>query len=402
MSELQMVSFSADAAYVAPGGTITVTCKLKNISGYTIKYMSVFVGTTNLYDNVVGGFVTLDSVGNWKTGATKTFTWTAEIPSGDIGERSTPLVIKFRTNTSTATVPSEDTYVSEAVTLLNSFCTPKIEDFSVVRTPDDESSAVAVTIKLSQSEAAYNNALWAPACRLVYAANGYGSENSIDLTDRIADLLTGVTADTTIVTDEIDPRYDYDFAITFGDNLESAVGYTDVPNASAPFALSETGEGAAFGMFPTGNPWLETAYPLVPYNGIAGVNIYMPGVVLNEFVRTAGAWIENGIAIPIHRVTVTFGAMAKDTEQEIDIGIAGSTVDRIVSIDGMFSTDDGSWSSLMYSNDAGVGYHVRTTVINVGSAADNLKLKLVTGASRSISNGHATIAYTVKESDTNA
>lgn len=417
MNQLQMSSFSADVARVVPGSTITVTCKLKNTSGETIKSMSVGIGllekafpdyTANAYvfTYAMGSRMQTESVGSWAAGKSKTFTWTVTLPDSELtalfdkySTRAMPLVLYFVTANS-ADERGNDTYVCDvvgnSVTVLNSFCTPTVEKFEVVRTPDDESSAVAVSIKLAQSANAYSNLAWQPTCTLLYKPEKQSVFSPIDLTDMIPALLEGVTGNTDIVTVEISPQYDCDFKIVFEDAYESASRSTDVPNAFANFALSETGAGASFGMFPTSTedkPKLESAYPIIPYAGIAGVNVYMPGVILHDFNEVAGTWIENGTTSPIHRVTVTFGAMAKDAEQQIDIGIPGSKVERIVSVDGMFDAGDGAWMSLMYSNDAGVGYHVRTAVINVGTAGSNLKLRLITGVSRTIERGHATIAY---------
>ena len=396
-----MVSFSSDAAQIAPGGRITITCKLKNISGQTIRYMSAFVGTLNNYDYVVGSPANLDAVGDWKNGTSKTFLWVVDLPTATLETRNTPLLIRLYTASSKNVIPNEDTFIADSVSVLDSFCTPRIEQFDVVRMPDDESSTVTVNVKLAQSDAAYGNSIWNPQCILKYAADGYGGIFTVNLTDKITDLLTG----SVIELEGIDPAYEYDFVLSYGDALENAISYTDVANAFANLALSETGKGASFGMFPTGNEWLESAYPLVPYSGVAGVNIYILDNPYNKLNDVAGTWVEivenHTVAKPIRRVTVSIPAIASGKSSEIVLGVEGKTVERIVSIDGMFDIGGGSWVPMTYSNDADIGYHVRTSVINVGMDAD-LMLYITTGSKRSISGGHATIAYVVKERGANA
>ena len=427
MNQLQMSSFSADAARIVPGSAITVTCKLKNTSGETIKSMSVGVGlmekafpdyTANAYvfAYAMGSRTLVESVGSWAAGKSKTFTWTVTLPDSELtalfdkySTRAMPLVLYFITANS-ANERGNDTYVCDvvgnSVTVLNSFCTPTVEKFEVVRTPDDESSAVAVSIKLAQSESAYSNSAWKPSCELHYKLENENDFSSIDLTSMIPTLLEGVTGNTDIVAAEIPTQYDCDFKIIFKDAYESASRSTDVPNAFANFALSETGAGASFGMFPTStaadpetgtpaNPLLESAYPIIPYAGVAGVNIYEPN---NAVVTTAGRWIDGR---PIHRVTVELPALGKNVTKPIELGIPGDSVGAIVSIDGVFDAGDGAWMSLMYSNNTtnNFKYHIRTAVINVGTANSQLTLRLITGEERTIAGGHATITYVSKESD---
>lgn len=416
MSELSMVSFSASSSRVIPGQEITVTCKLKNISGNSIRYWAVGIGVDGRtfgdtegsfrqdFVYVAGGRVTQDSI-SWAAGKTKTFVWTVAIPEtaselfSEYSKRAVPLVISFTTAYSQNYLAS-DTYVTDldTVAVLDMYYTPKIDDFHLVRATDgnvdEEGASVLTTIKLSQWLGAYASPTWNPVCKLHYAPIVTGSEvTEIDLTGDIPALLEGITNIAAIVQGEISPGNDYQFILTFGDDYERAVSINEeIVEAFANFAMSETGAGASFGGFPRStadDPMLESHYRIVPYEGVNGVNRYVAPMTVEE---NAGVWHDGS---RICRVTVDLPAIAADKESIIDLGIPGETATRIISIDGAFDAGDGAWMSLSYSNDSGVAYQMRVAVINVGLSGSNLSLRLVTGASRTIIGGHATIAYTV-------
>lgn len=287
MSELSMVSFSASASRVVPGQEITLTCKLKNISGSAINYWAVGIGVNaRAFENntdsnredyvyVAGGRVTTDKI-TWKSNATKTFVWTVTIPESAsemftlYSGRAVPLVIRFTTAYSQNYLYS-DTYVTDinAVAVLDKFYTPKIDNFELIRATDgledDEGANVLTTIKLSQADGASESAVWNPVCMLRYVPVVTGSEvTQINLTGNIPALLNGVTKSTTIIQGEISPGNEYQFELTFGDGHERFIFTFNLSDAFANFTLSETGAGASFGGFPRStldDPMLESHYP---------------------------------------------------------------------------------------------------------------------------------------------
>lgn len=289
-----MVSFSASASRVIPGQEITVTCKLKNISGNSIRYWAVGIGVDGRtfgdtegsfrqdFVYVVGGRVTQDSI-SWAAGKTKTFVWTVAIPEAaselfsEYSKRAVPLVISFTTAYSQNYLAS-DTYVTDldTVAVLDMYYTPKIDDFHLVRATngnvDEEGASVLTTIKLSQADGASESAVWDPVCMLHYWPVVTGSEvTEINLTSNIPALLAGIEGSSKVVQGEISPGNDYQFALTFGDAYESAVAINEeIVEAFANFALSETGKGASFGGFPRStadDPMLESHYPGYFYAG---------------------------------------------------------------------------------------------------------------------------------------
>lgn len=293
MSELSMVSFSASASRVIPGQEITLTCKLKNISGSAINYWAVGIGVNaRAFENntdsnredyvyVAGGRVTTDKI-TWKSNATKTFVWTVTIPESAsemftlYSGRAVPLIIRFTTAYSQNYLAS-DTYVTDlnTVAVLDKFYAPKIDNFVLTRATDgledDEGANVLTTIKLSQADGASESAVWNPVCMLHYAPVVTGSEvTQIDLTGNIPALLNGVTKSTAIIQDEISPGNEYQFVLTFGDDYERFIFTFNLSDAFANFALSEYGEGFSFGGFPKskpGNPMGESHYPGYFYAG---------------------------------------------------------------------------------------------------------------------------------------
>lgn len=287
MSELSMVSFSASSSRVIPGQEITVTCKLKNISGNSIRYWAVGIGVDGRtfgdtegsfrqdFVYVAGGRVTQDSI-SWAAGKTKTFVWTVTIPGtaselfSEYSKRAVPLVIAFTTAYNQNYLAS-DTYVTnlDTVAVLDKFYTPKIDNFELIRATDgledDEGANVLTTIKLSQADGASESAVWNPVCMLHYTPVVPDSEvTQINLTGNIPVLLKGVTKSTTIIQGEISPSNEYQFVLTFEDKYERFIFSFNLSDAFANFALSEYGEGFSFGGFPKskpGNPMGESHYP---------------------------------------------------------------------------------------------------------------------------------------------
>lgn len=415
MNQLQMVSFSSSAKLAALGDEITITCKLKNISGAAIRYWSVGAGinertitnqttgngyVVNAY--AVGSSSALDPV-TWAAGKSKTFTWTITLPESakliftTHSTRATPMTIEFLTGYSLNSL-AIDNYITDVQVLAERY-RPAVDEFIVRRAigseVNDEGKNALVSVKLSQAENAPSQ--WAK-CNIVFMQAGAASGTDVDCTSRIPALLTGVDNAQGIITSQVDTSYEYLFRISFGDDYENDVRYFPLDMSFANFAQAQCGKGVSFGGFPRSTvekPLTESHYPIIPYDGVAGVNIYEPNKAV---VTTAGRWIDGR---PIHRITVELPALSKNVTQLIELGVPGDSVSAIVSIDGVFDAGDGAWMSLMYSNDTtnSFKYHVRTAVINVGTANSQLTLRLITGEERTIAGGHATIAYVSKESD---
>lgn len=306
MSEISVVSFTADKTQCIPGETITITTKLKNISGATIKVWSVGIGIdsrqlsesasySTYYAYPVGSRMEQAAI-TWKAGATKAFTWTVTIPESasnlfaNYGARAVKLIMDITSGA--ANELSGDTYVSD-VTVLNARYTPTIEAFELKRAlngePNDEGTNLLTTIKLKQVE--HSGYVFNPNCAIIYAPrDGSAADTTIDLTGQISTLLAGVTDSAEIVTGEFLAGQEYDFMLVFGDENENIALSIDVDRAFANHALSEYGAGASYGMFPTStpdNPKLESNYPCYFYKGINGLNTYSL-----EEVDTGGKWID--------------------------------------------------------------------------------------------------------------
>lgn len=287
-TNFEVVSFTADKTQVVPEESIAITVKLKNVSGAAIKVWSAGIGVdAKEFTQGVGiqwltyvvGSETEQSAISWAKGATKSFTWTSKVPKAALNPfqyyeaRAVPLVLEMVSGT--VNDLSKDVYVSEEVTVLNTRFSPQIDTFELRRgidgVEDDEGTGALATIKLSETSHDEWPYVFEPSCKILYAPkNDPENVTSVDLTERIAELLTGVENATDVVTMEISTGSGYDFEIIFGDEWENAVAYIDIDRAFANFALSEYGEGAAFGAFPSstpGSPLLESEYLTKLYKG---------------------------------------------------------------------------------------------------------------------------------------
>lgn len=413
-NKIKVVSFSVDVAICAPGQTITVVAKLKNVSGAAINKWNAGIGVNSLQfvENSTISYLTyvVGDKGNfeqisWNAGATKTFTWIVTLaddivtPFLNYGARSAYLLLQTRCESSLS-----DYYTSDVV-VLNTFFNPTVKEIDFVRSlygvPHDEGSDIMSTIQIEIDKPS-SDYVFSPTCTLRFWEKGSNEKTERDLTQYVNDFLKSyVSEDLSIIYEELPPQLAYIVELEFGDDYEGFVFRDEIPNAFANFALSETGTGASFGMFPrstSDNPMLESDYPIVPYKGIAGVNIYdTNGTIVTE----SGMWIEgegdNKVITPIYSVTVMFNNLTASGRKEIPLGIDGSLVGRIVSIEGMFGTTDGTWMSLMQSNETTNNnkYHIRTQVLNVGVSGSEITLRLIAGEERTATGGHAKIAFTM-------
>ena len=166
--------------------------------------------------------------------------------------------------------------ISEAYTvvgfeILDAYYKPSIETFLVSRTAD-EADTVKATIKLSHADGLTETQLNRMSVTL--SAWDYNSEyREITVNKTLAELVTGITDDTTAITDTFATGTDYRLTLIFGDYSESTQQQDDVEHAFVNLNLSgcETG-GACFGGYcksTENNPMLESHYPIYAYQGIA-------------------------------------------------------------------------------------------------------------------------------------
>ena len=165
-----------------------------------------------------------------------------------------------------------EAYAVEGFEILDAYYKPTIETFVVKRT-GDEADTVKATIKLSHADGLTETQLNRMSVTL--SAWDYNSEyRDITVNKTLAELIAGITDDTTAITDTFATGTDYRLTLHFGDYSESAApGIDEVEHAFVNLNLSgcDTG-GACFGGYcksTKDNPMLESHYPIYAYQGIA-------------------------------------------------------------------------------------------------------------------------------------
>ena len=146
------------------------------------------------------------------------------------------------------------------------------------RTPDDESSSVATTIKITSdvSSSVFQNRGY--SAKLYYSSANNPpttSDSTTTLNVTIAQMLSGVTASTSAVTKTFSNGNDWYFLLVVSNGYESNRATCSIPRAFANLHLSGcTTGGIAFGKFSAStenNPKFECMYPAYLYGGIAQI-----------------------------------------------------------------------------------------------------------------------------------
>lgn len=156
---------------------------------------------------------------------------------------------------------------------------PKIDVFDVQRMNADgiladDGSYIATTLKISASADAPLDA----AKLTLYISEKAeidGAAQTVDLSDRIPELIGGLNLNTTLITGEYSPGGNWYFAIEFAVGDETALAADMVQRSFVTLHQSKclTG-GVAIGMYSTateGNPKFEVAHPAYFYGGVEGV-----------------------------------------------------------------------------------------------------------------------------------
>lgn len=156
---------------------------------------------------------------------------------------------------------------------------PKIDLFDVQRMDAngllaDDGSYIATSLKLSTSGDAPLN----EAKLILYVSEKSGefsSNNSIDLSGRISELITGLNMNTSLIPGEFSPGMNWYFAVEFsiGDETAFLADMVQMKTVSMHLSKFPTG-GVAIGMYSTstdGNPKFETAHRAYFYNGAVGL-----------------------------------------------------------------------------------------------------------------------------------
>lgn len=302
---ISISNISANANVWAPGEEVTISFKVKNVSGERIDELRLNIGIGD--EN--GTWVWMYSFAvalNIAAGKSKAFS-AAFIIDGDsssveqyfesnLNVRAKSICIRYHAYLKVSGGVGSD-FIIPDLNVINHRFKPSVTAWNMDRAAEktvdgvkvlvknDEGEQVLTTLKLSLDGGGYDWARFVSA-KLYHSEGGTavasGTEH-INLTSKINDLLSGVENDPNLIPGTYSKSYDHDFLLVFGDEFETFNGRFNLGMAFANLHLSgvSTG-GACFGGFCTSkykHPKLESYYPIRPYGGIEAVK---DGVYVQE------------------------------------------------------------------------------------------------------------------------
>lgn len=281
---------------------------------------------------------------------------------------------------------TSDAYMVDSFEFLDAYYAPKIEKFIVERTAD-EADTVKATIKLSHASGLTSTQISRLSCTL---SDWDGVEyRTLTLNRTMAELFTGVTDDTTVITDTFVTGRDHTLTLVFGDTAEAAQQIDTVDHAFANLHLSgaSTG-GACFGGFckaTEGNPMLESYYPIYAYSpiyaqaGIAGQYSTTEGVPI-------GTWTDGKT---IYRKVVQFYSIANGSKNDVEIG--EPDIAEIIRVYGVAANNSG-YRWVMPHYDSNSVYSITMEVYGIGSTP---MVRILPGGSRGVTSAWVAVEYTL-------
>ena len=299
MANLEIVSAVANVTNTLLTQTFTVDVTVKNLTSSSISLAMLQFS--------IDGATAVRNCSNFSIGGKKTVT-VSTIFDGEItsitsmwlpywieamkSRRFTNLYVKaYEDKAGTKT----DAYTVEGFIIIDAYYEPKIDDFKVERTTD-EAETVKTTIKLSHADGLTTDQVDRLTCSLRYWNKGSGELGQITIHKTVAELIAGITEDTTAITDTFGKDDDFLLTLTFEDTsyAESKELACTIAHSFANLHLSgkSTG-GACFGGFCKSeekNPMLETYFPFWPYGHIIGQANSDCGIV-SEQTTTSGSHI---------------------------------------------------------------------------------------------------------------
>lgn len=302
----EITDLSFTPSVIAPGETVQFSVTLKNVSGSAItkcrvelngRYAStstrgsggittVFLYGNNDYYSADGGLASI----SWGKNASKTFsgsvvfTLNNQLPI-DTSEYVMNLIDTYFSLNLTVNVDigsgnydNCDTLRGlngEYLTVLSYRDNPKLT-FETERTPDDESSALATTLKLMGDTDSSLIVAHGYTLKL-YCEQGNGgatiNSSEVPLNCTIETACAGFVKSTELVTQAFPNTYDYSLLLYLTNGYETARATSTIARAFANLHLSgKSNGGVCFGSFCKStdeNPMFECYYPSYFYGGIA-------------------------------------------------------------------------------------------------------------------------------------
>ena len=384
MANLEIIRATASTtqAVLTEAFSVNVTVKNKTSKAIGVAYLIFTIdGTTATAmrsDFSIGAGKTITVTATFD-GSTHPSDWTTVMQS----RRTACLYVAASDNGTT----TSDAVAVESFDLLDAYYTPKIEKFIVERTAD-EADTVKATIKLSYADGLTETQINRLTCEL---SDWDGVEyRTLTLHRTMAELYTGVTDDTAVITDTFDTGKDHTLTLVFQDSgyAEAVQQIDTVEHAFANLHLSgaSTG-GACFGGFcksTENNPMLESYYPIYAYEpiyaqaGIAGQYSTDPVPI--------GTWIDGKT---IYRKVVRFYSVTNGSRNEAEIG--EPDIEEVIRFFGICKSNAGyRWVVPHY--DSNSVYSITVEVYGIGSTP---MVRLLPGKSRAAVSAWVAVEYTL-------
>ena len=286
MANLSVTSCTVSRSVLTTADTIDVTMTIKNTKGVKISKFGLALAFTNEDLGYSGNgwwapVVQQETSVSWASNASKTFTWsicpdTVMSPAmyaynyqrikNRLDElRALPFRVTFSWTGSDGSGSSE-IYTLSGVQYIDAYYNPQIV-MDIWRYPDDESTSLAATMKVSLAEGVNASGFNA----VMYCAqDAIATTSSSVLSMNVSrDVLfgEGYTEDSDIIPGSFNNGSVFSFLLVVSDGIETASAQVSVDRAFANMHLSgkRTG-GVAFGKFSAsseGNPIFENEFPAV-------------------------------------------------------------------------------------------------------------------------------------------
>ena len=382
MANLEITTATASVyrALLTEAFSVNVTVKNKTSKAISVAYLIFTIdgstATAIRSDFSIGAGKTITVTATFD-GSTHPSAWTTAMQS----RRSACLYVAASDNGTT----TSEAYGVQSFEFLDAYYSPKIEKFIVERTAD-EATTVKATIKLSYASGLTTTQINRMSCTLSsYDGTQY---STITLNRTIAQMVTGITDDTAVITTTFATGKDHTLTLVFGDTAEAAQQVDTVEHAFANLHLSGASTGGAcyggFSKSTEGNPMLESYYPIYAYEpiyaqaGIAGQYSTDPVPI--------GTWIDGKT---IYRKVVQFYSVTNGSRNEVEIG--EPDIEEVIRFFGVCKSNAG-YRWVMPHYDSNSVYSITVEVYGIGSTP---MIRLLPGKSRAVVSAWVAIEYTL-------
>lgn len=381
---------TADKDRIVLGESVDISASIRNITQSEISAVQLqVVREVDGADVAVGDAVTVDAT--IPAAETALINQTLTIPVWADAARATQLYVQV-------TIVGADAEKEALCMALDRRYNPTIEAFNVSRATEhpingwmksDNGVNTMTDMKIGLDSGATGFTL------KVYYGTGVvdiSTAESIDLTSRISDAITGFIDDTGIIerTGGWSLGSAWNFLLVLSDGYESAQMAAEIRIAFTNMHLAGlTTGGVRFGGYCTrseqDSPAFECSYPIYADGGIASLDYS------TEEMKMPYKWIDGK---QIYRKVVQVGAIAAGQYTSYDF-MPTSEIGDIVSVRGTACADDGNtWLPIPVASHWSDGVNLYAINIAINCSSETANITVAMGSSRSITRGFVVIDYT--------